>query len=644
MQEIAISVQINYPCHFCDSLYISGGIDELGNWDPQKALRLEWTAGDFWVGEFKLPKKLHKFIEYKFLVNTTDLCYPCQNMHWEHTEDRCLILKGKSSIQLEESWGYKHLTNMVKLTEDLIERKLEEISKESIKIEKTLENRDQQQLAKTLIIYEQKNPMEIFVQDEQGWCSDFHQIIPLLLYLYHTKVTASQLLVSIQASSDYMREFIDILKNLVKKLKQILCVLIETLKSSETCVNSIETEFSRILKLKNSSSRYNENFTNNVFVAYMNDAVNSLTSLLKRDNFGLVEDKLKAKIIEVTSGVLSIKDSMKNLEALIKEKNKVEREMLEDKGKYNKLQLSLELIFLCKNYYLSIQNNQTNEIKEHEDHLKSLVNEILGKNKWNASNFYYIMGKINSTLFEKYRKIVTHESCQQDFQNIVTPNDFNRSYDINDYNTLYSIIDQSYSEMIEAAQTHTVYMKFRNDADRALLILFLNYMLLHYAIRIKIPNFPYFNASGCSEMNPFCQEENTDLSLANFTLLRKKLANNFVSKQKLTEKWQGLTAEICNMEKFLIDQCKKYGAENFSSLMEIVMNLQKIRLAIFGDDQISLFSKLLEINSEIIKDSANIVDSQEEIDIKYELTYLLMKGKEVRNFKYLLGEMKDTFS
>ena len=145
-------------------------------------------------------------------------------------------------------------------------------------------------------------------------------------------------------------------------------------------------------------------------------------------------------------------------------------------------------------------------------------------------------------------------------------------------------------------------------------------------------------------MNPFCQEENTDLSLTNFTLLRKKLANNFVSKQKLTEKWQGLTAEICNMEKFLIDQCKKYGAENFSSLMEIVMNLQKIRLAIFGDDQISLFSKLLEMNSEIIKDSANIVDSQEEIDIKYELTYLLMKGKEVRNFKYLLGEIKDTFS
>ena len=162
--------------------------------------------------------------------------------------------------------------------------------------------------------------------------------------------------------------------------------------------------------------------------------------------------------------------------------------MLEDKGKYDKLQLSLELIFLCKNYYLSIQNNQTNEIKEHEDHLKSLVNEILGKNKWNASNFYYIMGKINSTLFEKYRKIVTHESCQQDFQNIVTPNDFNGSYDFNDYNTLYSIIDQSYSEMIEAAQTHTVYMKFRNDADRALLILFLNYMLLHYAIRIKNSN------------------------------------------------------------------------------------------------------------------------------------------------------------
>ena len=134
MEEITISFQVNYHCNFGDSIYISGSIDKLGNWDPKKGFRLQWTPGDIWVGELRVPQKSENF-EYKFFVNSTDLNFFCQDMHWEQNEDRCLMLKGKSSIDINASWNHKDLTKMVKLTEDLIGDKLEQISKESIKIE-----------------------------------------------------------------------------------------------------------------------------------------------------------------------------------------------------------------------------------------------------------------------------------------------------------------------------------------------------------------------------------------------------------------------------------------------------------------------------------------------------------------------------
>lgn len=469
MQGITILFQINYHCYYGDSLYICGSIDELGNWDPKKGFRLQWTPGDTWVGEFIIPKKQCKFFEYKFLVESTDITVFCQNMKWEENEDRCLMLKGKSFIEINESWGLKTLTKMMKLTEDVIENKLDQISKESIKVEEVLDHQNQKQLSSSVKQYEQRNLAEIFSQQDDGWCSDFHQIIPLLLYIYHTKVTAIQLLDSIQVSSSYMKEFLGILKTLVQKLKQILFTLLETLKSSETCVVSIETEFSKLIKLRNFGSQYSENFKNNIFIIYLMAAINSLVICMKKDNFSLVEDNLKAKIIEVTSGVSSIKDSIQHLENLYKKKKSVEKEIFQSKKKCSRLQLSLDLIHVCKNYYLSITNNNRNEIIDNENRLRLILQEVLGKNTFNTTNFYNIMGQINCTLFEKYRKIVTHEECHQ---KIVYGLNFTSAYDLNDYNNLYSFLDQSYTEMMEAAQNEAVYMKFRNNADRALLFFF----------------------------------------------------------------------------------------------------------------------------------------------------------------------------
>lgn len=487
---------------------------------------------------------------------------------------------------------------------------------------------------------------EICSQEDNGWTSDFQQIIPFLLYLYQTKVIAQKLLESNDWNSDYMKSFQSILYLLIKNIKHVMFGIIETLKSTEACIMSIESELFKIVQMKKNGGLYQESFCNNILIAYLVKAIESITSGLGKNKFTLIEDELKCKIIEVSSGVVMIKDSIKNLEGLRQMKKTFENDLVELKKKNMKLVLLIKLIILCKNYFactkkLSNGFNCEEEIKNYELDLKLVLQEILGRPTLDTDNLYNIMGKINKALFEKYRKVVSHESCQVGFQSNFSSLVFNETYDFDDYNALYSFLDQPYTDLFELAQSLNVYMKLRNNADRALLILFLNYQIFHFAIKMKNPNFSYFSPSGCSEMGPFLEkEENTDFTLSNFLSLLGRIPKNVDSK-KVLEKLKILNKDIQSQEEFLLNQCQKFGANSLSSLMEILMNLQKIRIYVFGDFQILLFSNLLKMNSEMILDYSHIVDDQTELIAKYEVAFLLSKGKEVKNFKYLLGEMKN---
>jgi hypothetical protein len=50
---------------FGRALYVVGGVEELGNWNPSNSVRLTWSEGDNWSAEVALP--FDKLIEYKFI-------------------------------------------------------------------------------------------------------------------------------------------------------------------------------------------------------------------------------------------------------------------------------------------------------------------------------------------------------------------------------------------------------------------------------------------------------------------------------------------------------------------------------------------------------------------------------------------------
>lgn len=45
--------------------YVVGSTVELGNWDPNNAIRLKWTEADNWSVQISLP--IDKVIHYKYL-------------------------------------------------------------------------------------------------------------------------------------------------------------------------------------------------------------------------------------------------------------------------------------------------------------------------------------------------------------------------------------------------------------------------------------------------------------------------------------------------------------------------------------------------------------------------------------------------
>jgi len=79
-QKYVLNIRKHYHVNFGTGLYVHGNIEELGNNDRSKAVKLEWTEGDIWTGSIELNSvpvdKLSSGyqIEYNFCENTYD--YP----------------------------------------------------------------------------------------------------------------------------------------------------------------------------------------------------------------------------------------------------------------------------------------------------------------------------------------------------------------------------------------------------------------------------------------------------------------------------------------------------------------------------------------------------------------------------------------
>merc|ERR1712119_113437 len=53
-QKYVLNIRKHYHVNFGTGLYVHGNIEELGNNDRSKAVKLEWTEGDIWTGSIEL--------------------------------------------------------------------------------------------------------------------------------------------------------------------------------------------------------------------------------------------------------------------------------------------------------------------------------------------------------------------------------------------------------------------------------------------------------------------------------------------------------------------------------------------------------------------------------------------------------------
>jgi len=108
-----IRFQINYKCTFGNSLFICGNIPHLGNWNPSKALLMNWKEGHNWDIEISVPIKEIQEVNYKYFIGAQDK-FQSSEIVWENGSNRIIEVSAqtfelsKMAIQ-NDSWEYREV-------------------------------------------------------------------------------------------------------------------------------------------------------------------------------------------------------------------------------------------------------------------------------------------------------------------------------------------------------------------------------------------------------------------------------------------------------------------------------------------------------------------------------------------------------
>ncbi|KAL4450519.1 hypothetical protein ABPG74_019417 [Tetrahymena malaccensis] len=93
--ENQIRFTVACPTLFGQAVYISGNCDQLGNWNPQQALRMNWSEQNLWWCVASLPSNTN--VEYKYYV--ADYEQGTNNVCWEQTTNRVLNVQDTQTYQ-----------------------------------------------------------------------------------------------------------------------------------------------------------------------------------------------------------------------------------------------------------------------------------------------------------------------------------------------------------------------------------------------------------------------------------------------------------------------------------------------------------------------------------------------------------------
>lgn len=99
---------LKHQVEFGKCVYVTGSIPALGNWCPNKAIRLTWTDGHQWISHLQLRNCKKQFnLKYKYFVSDFEMT-PDSSIEWEPGSNRTLIttLEDLLMTSLEDVWAF----------------------------------------------------------------------------------------------------------------------------------------------------------------------------------------------------------------------------------------------------------------------------------------------------------------------------------------------------------------------------------------------------------------------------------------------------------------------------------------------------------------------------------------------------------
>ncbi|CAD8207554.1 unnamed protein product [Paramecium octaurelia] len=97
-----LEFRIHFATQFGKALYLTGDSDILGNWDPKKAIRMNWSEGNIW----KFEIQAHNF-QYKYFVANYDDA--ASDVIWEPGPNRAIFQHQKTSLKILDFWNYREV-------------------------------------------------------------------------------------------------------------------------------------------------------------------------------------------------------------------------------------------------------------------------------------------------------------------------------------------------------------------------------------------------------------------------------------------------------------------------------------------------------------------------------------------------------
>lgn len=118
---IMLFINVKHRVQYGKAVYVTGSMPMLGNWCPNKAIRLTWSESHNWIANISLrSSKKQLNLKYKYFESDYEMDSE-SSLEWEPGSNRTLItdLESKIIISVDDMWSLVKITFRFALNESI---------------------------------------------------------------------------------------------------------------------------------------------------------------------------------------------------------------------------------------------------------------------------------------------------------------------------------------------------------------------------------------------------------------------------------------------------------------------------------------------------------------------------------------------